>query len=161
MAQRPLNVLFVCANHSVRSILAEALLNRFGDDRFHAFSADLEPAAEISPATLEILKASGLPTANLKPRSLREFTSPTAPRMDFVICIGKKLAMAVQGLPGNPMIAQWGISDAVIPDGNAVAQKSAIRKAFRELENRIRLFVLVRHNRESERMEEPRHAQNA
>ena len=146
----------------MRSIMAEALLNRFSDGRFRAFSADLEPAAELHPLTLEILKSSGLATANLKPRSVHEFATPGAPRMDLVICMGKNMSAALRGLPGNPMRAEWGISDAAAAEGDVVAQKFAFRRAFRELENRIRLFVLVRHNRESERgPEAPRQAQNA
>jgi arsenate reductase (thioredoxin) len=160
--QRPLNVLFVCESKSIRSIMAEALLNRFGDGRFRAFSADLEPAAELHPMTLEMLQASGLPTAHLKPRSVRDFMTPGAPKMDFVICMGKDLAAAVRGLPGTPMLAQWGISNPITPDGDPVAQRFAFRRAFRELENRIRLFVLVRHHREPEQeLEAPRQAQRA
>ncbi len=142
--------------------MAEALLNRFGDGRFRAFSADLEPAAELHPMTLEMLQVSGLPTAHLKPRSVRDFMAPGAPQMDFVICMGKDLTGAVRGLPGNPMLAQWGISNPITADRDPVAQRFAFRRAFRELENRIRLFVLVRHNREPEReIETTRVAQNA
>jgi arsenate reductase len=70
--------------------------------------------------------------------------------MDFVISMGKNPAAAPRGLPGNPMQAQWGISDPVAGDGDASAQRFAFRRALRELENRIRLFVLVRHHREGE-----------
>jgi len=159
MAHKALNVLFVCERNSVRSIMAEALLSRFSDGRFRAFSADLEPADELASPTLEILKASGLPTANLKPRSLREFSTPGAPKMDFIISMGNGLGAAVRELPGSPMQAQWGISDPVADDGDPVAQKFALRRAFRELENRIRLFVLVRHNRDVEPIATQRQAQ--
>lgn len=162
MAQRALNVLFVCEKNSVRSILAESLLNRFSGGRFRAFSADLEPASELHPLTVEMLQASGLAPSSVKPRGLHEFATPTAPRMDFVICIGKNLASAVGRLPGNPMRAEWGISDPAQPGGDALTPKLALRRAFRELENRIRLFVLVRHHRESERsLEAPGEVQSA
>lgn len=132
MAQRALNVLFVCERNSTRSIMAEALLNRFSDGRFRAFSAGIEPDAELHPLAVEMLKGSGLAVADLKPKSVGEFGSPSAPRMDFVISMGNDLAIALKGLPGNPMRAQWGISDPVAVDGDAVAQKFAFRRAFRE-----------------------------
>lgn len=149
MAEKPLNVLFVCERNSIRSVMAEALLNRFADGRFRAFSADLNPATELHPIAAEMLKASGLATANLKPRHVSEFMAPGAPRMDFVIGIGNDFKM--RGLPGNPMVVRWGISEPLSGDGDLIGTKLAFRRAFRELENRIRLFVLVRHNRESDR----------
>jgi protein-tyrosine-phosphatase len=162
MAQRALNVLFVCEGNSVRSIMAEALLNRFSDGRFRAFSAGIEPDAELHPLAVEMLNESGIAVAGLKPKSVGEFALPSAPRMDFVISMGKDIATGLSGLPGNPMRAQWGISDPVAGDGDVVAQKFAFRRAFRELENRIRLFVLVRYHREAERsIEAERQAQNA
>jgi arsenate reductase (thioredoxin) len=162
MAQRALNVLFVCERNSVRSIMAEALLNRFSEGRFRAFSAGIAPAADVHPLAVEMLKESGIAVANLMPKSVREFALPSAPRMDFVISMGKNPAAALRGLPGNPMRVQWGISDTVTGDGDAAAQRFAFRRALRELENRIRLFVLVRHHREAERsIEAERPAQNA
>lgn len=162
MAHRALNVLFVCDRNSARSIMAEALLNRFSDGRFRAFSAGLEPDNELHPLALEMLKGSGISVANLKPKSIREFMSASAPKMDFVIYMGKENDSVLKGLPGNPLRARWGISDPIVGEGDAVAPKFAFRRSFRELENRIRLFVLVRHHREAERrVEVPRQAQNA
>src|ERR1700676_789560 len=102
MAQRALNVLFVCEGNSVRSIMAEALLNRLSDGRFRAFSAGIAPDADLHPLAVEMLTGSGIAIANLKPKSVSEFASPSAPRMDFVIGIGKDTVAALRGLPGNP-----------------------------------------------------------
>jgi protein-tyrosine-phosphatase len=161
MAQKALNVLFVCERNSVRSIMAEALLNRFSDGRFRAFSAGTEPATELHPMAVEMLEGSGLAVGNLKPKSVSEFAEASAPAMDFIISIGS-VAAPLRPIPGNPMRAQWGISDPVAAGEDAVARKFAFRRAFRELENRIRLFVLVRHHREADRsIEAMRPEQNA
>lgn len=162
MAHKVLNVLFVCEGNAARSVIAEALLNRFGDGRFRAFGASTRPDSEPHPVAVEMLKASGISVAGLRPKSLSEFTSRSAPKMDFVIQMGAVPAAALRGLPGNPTCAQWGITDPHLAEGDAIAQKSAFRRAFRELENRIRLFVLLRHDREIGRhFEAPRSAQNA
>jgi arsenate reductase (thioredoxin) len=162
MSHPTINVLFVCEANSIHSIMAEALLNRFGGGRFNAFSAGLEPATELHPLTVEMAQASGLGTGHLRPKSIREFALPSAPRMDFVIGIGKQPAGALGALPGNPMRAQWGISDPLTTQGDLMAHRSAFRKAWRELETRIRLFVLLRHHGETSReILRPRQAQSA
>jgi arsenate reductase (thioredoxin) len=153
-----LNVLFVCEANSARSIMAEALLNRFGAGRFRAFSAGLDPASEVHPLALEIAHASGIATGGLRPKSVREFASNSAPRMDFVIALGKNAAPA---LPGEPMYARWGISDPMATDGDLKAHRLAFRRAWRELETRIKLFVLLRHRREERDLAERRQARSA
>ncbi|HVN27820.1 MAG TPA: arsenate reductase ArsC, partial [Candidatus Binataceae bacterium] len=145
MVQRALNVLFVCRGNDSRSIMAEALLHRFSDGRFKAFSAGIAPEAEVHPHAAEMLRAGGISIANLKPKSVEEFVNPSAPKMDFVISMGKDLAPSLRGLPGSPMRAQWGISDP-IGAKEPGAEKSAFGRTFRELETRIRLFVLLRHH---------------
>jgi protein-tyrosine-phosphatase len=162
MALRAFNVLFVCERNSARGFMAEALLNRFGGDRFRAFSASIEPDAPVHPLTIEMLKGSGLPSANLKQKSLSEFVTPSAPRMDFVISIGKDVGALPKNFPGKPFIARWGITNPIETSGNLGDQKLAFRRAFRELENRIRLFVLVRHQPQAEpRIEQLPQAQTA
>jgi len=146
MAQRVLNVLFVCQSNSARSIMAEALLQRFSNGRFRAFSAGTEPETVLHPRAAEVLLSSGLGIANLKPKNVSEFAIPSAPKMDFVISLGKDLAPSLRALPGSPLRAQWGISDPVGDSVDAVAETLAFSRTLRELENRIRLFMLLRHH---------------
>ena len=92
----PVNILFLCAGNSARSILAEALLSRDGDGRFRAFSAGTSPQGEVHPLLLELLATLGIPTRGLRSKGLQEFAGPGAAAMDAVIDIcdeaGKRAA---------------------------------------------------------------------
>jgi arsenate reductase (thioredoxin) len=66
---RPYNMLFISRRNSARSLMAEAVVNRHGNGRFHACSAAFEPAAEVDATTLQMLEQSGYPTEGLRPSS--------------------------------------------------------------------------------------------
>ena len=74
---RPYNMLFISRRNSARSLMAEAVVNRHGNGRFHAFSAAVEPAAEVDATTLQMLEQVGYPTEGLRPKHWRESASLT------------------------------------------------------------------------------------
>ena len=61
--------------------MAEAVVNRHGHDRFHAFSAATDPAPEPNPLTLELLEQGGYSTQGLRSKHWREFTHPELTRV--------------------------------------------------------------------------------
>jgi arsenate reductase len=136
------NVLFLCTGNSARSIFGESLINRWGQGRFRGYSAGSHPKGEVHPLTLELLRRFNFPTEDLRSKDWEEFATDTAPRMDFVFTVCDKAAAEPCPLwPGQPMTAHWGVPDPVGKKGDEVAQLDAFRTAFRELENRIKIFV--------------------
>ena len=142
MSERIFNVLFLCSGNSARSILAEAILNGVGAKRFRAYSAGSHPTGKVNPFALEILRASGLPGAELRSKSWDEFAAPGAPHLDFVFTVCDKAAGEVCPLwPGQPISAHWGIEDPAAVRGSDEQKRKAFRGAFNLLQRRISIFA--------------------
>jgi len=142
MTDRQYHVLFLCTGNSARSILAEALINHWGKGRFVGYSAGSRPAGRVNPISLELLQHMQLPTEGLRSKSWDEFAVPGAPPLDFVFTVCDNAAgEQCPFWPGQPMTAHWGVEDPAAVEGTDTEKWLAFRKAFRELENRIKIFV--------------------
>ncbi len=136
------NVLFLCTGNSARSILAEALMNQLGKGRFRAFSAGSHPTGKVNPWAIKLLENQGLPVAGLRSKSWDEFGAPDSPPLDFVFTVCDNAAgEACPFWPGQPLTAHWGVADPAAAEGDDALKMLAFRQAFRELENRIKLFA--------------------
>jgi len=142
---RPFNVLFLCTGNSCRSILAEAIMNRRGAGRFHAFSAGSMPTGQVNPHALTLLRRLGYETRDLRSKSWSEFshqTNPDAPLLDFVFTVCDDAAGEVCPIwPGQPMTAHWGMPDPARAIGSDAEIGVAFADTYRMLDNRIALFT--------------------
>jgi len=136
------NVLFLCTGNSARSILAEAILNKEGADRFHAYSAGSFPKGEVHPAALNLLRELGYRTDGLRSKSWDEFAAAGAPQLDFNFTVCDNAAGEVCPVwPGKPITAHWGIEDPAVVEG--AGQAKAFWNAYQALQRRIELFLAL------------------
>jgi protein-tyrosine-phosphatase len=142
-ADRCYNVLFVCYDNSACSIIAESILKRWGGKQFRAFSAGIHPASEVNPQAIAVLKAQRLWGQGIQTKGCKEYLKDDGQSMNFIICIGEQppLDPPVKW-PGNPTIIRWRISNPIVV-GKPGEKALAFKKTFLELENRIKLFILV------------------
>jgi arsenate reductase len=139
---KPLNVLFLCTGNSARSIMAEAILNREGRGKFHAFSAGSQPKGQVHPYTLDLLRKMNFDVNGFRSKSWAEFTGPGAPKLDFVFTVCDNAANETCPVwPGQPMTAHWGVPDPAATTGKEAEVRFAFADTFRMLSNRILIFV--------------------
>lgn len=139
---RPLNILFLCTGNSARSILAEALMNRLGQGRFHAYSAGSMPKGEVNPHAFPVTRALGFQDSDFRSKPWDEFAQPGAPPLDFVITVCDNAAGEVCPVwPGQPITAHWGVPDPAAVTGAEAEIAVAFRETARLLRNRIDLLL--------------------
>jgi hypothetical protein len=65
--------------------------------------------------------------------------------MDLVIAMAEEAETILRDWPGPVFKAYWRITDPRLEESDRTEQWRNVRRAFRELETRMRLLVLVRH----------------
>ena len=144
MSDKPFNVLFLCTGNSARSIIAEAILNKIGQGKFHAFSAGSQPKGAVNPNTIQLLQGLGYETAGFRSKSWSEFAKPGAPLLDFVFTVCDNAAgEACPVWPGQPMTAHWGVPDPAEARGSETEIALAFKDAYRMLFQRIGIFTAL------------------
>src|SRR5262245_22634913 len=93
------NVLFLSQRGAARSVIAAALLNQVGREKFRAWSAGVRPAAAYDPLALELLEHAKVPAPEGKPLHYHDFAGPKAPALDFIFTLSDTAA-------GEPM-PEW------------------------------------------------------
>jgi arsenate reductase (thioredoxin) len=139
---RPYNVLFLCTGNSARSVMAEAILQRFGAGKFNAYSAGSMPKGEVHPETLALLRRLNFDVTGFRSKSWDVFAAPDAPKLDFVFTVCDNAAGEIcPAWPGQPMTAHWGVPDPAAATGSQVEIARAFANAYGALQNRIAIFV--------------------
>ena len=138
------NVLFLCTGNSARSILAEAILNHKGRERFTAYSAGSHPSGQPRPEALAQIASVGMSVEGLRSKSWDEFSLPDAPKLDFIFTVcGNAAGEVCPVWPGHPVTAHWGIADPAAATGTPAQIAKAFHEAFLILDRRISLFLTL------------------
>ena len=124
-------VLFVCNHNAGRSQMAQAFFERYGPEDVRAESAGTEPAPEIWPPVVEVMREAGFDLSARKPKKL---TLEMQLHADWAITMG-----CGDACPYVPTIVQaWDIPD---PAGRPIEEVRAIRDG---IQAQIRELIAVR-----------------
>lgn len=132
------NVLFIDTENAARSIVAEALLNHWGKDKFQAYSAGSHPSGKLNKHVVTILEHAKLSLTDARSKGLDEFSTEDSPQMDFVFILCDKAHEEICPIwPEHTITAVWNINSPYVDDLHI----DAARDILHSLESRINLFI--------------------
>ena len=140
MPDRRFNVLFLCTGNSARSIMAEALLNYWGKERFQAFSAGSHPKGEVNPRSLAVLAREGISTQGLSSKSWEAL--PDVPDVVITVC-SSAAAETCPAYLGPVLRAHWEVEDPASATGTDAEIAAKFEGAYQVLRKRIEAFVAL------------------
>ena len=139
------NVLFICTHNSARSIIAEAILNKIGKNKFVAFSAGSSPKSMINPNTIKFLKSQGYETDYLRSKNWNEFANLNSPKIEFIFTVCHSAAKEACPIwPGHSISTNWGVEDPSSIGGTEKEVMNAYLNCYEILKNKIVRFVNLR-----------------
>jgi arsenate reductase len=134
----PKRVLFLCTGNSARSIFAEYLLRRIGQDRFETYSAGSFPTGSVNPLALRVLtELYHIDASEARSKSWEEYKNV---KFDFVITVCDNARESCPVWPGQPIVAHWGVPDPALAEGTDEEIFRQFRQAATLLQRRIELF---------------------
>jgi arsenate reductase len=139
----PIRVLFVCIHNSARSQMAEAFLNHFGEGRFAAESAGLEPGT-LNPRVVQVLKEDGLDISLNKTRSVSDVLKQ-GNRFDCVITVcDETSAEKCPVFPGAGQRLHWSFKDPSTLTGTEEEKLRGTREIRDEIKTALKQWIAER-----------------
>lgn len=129
-------VIFVCTHNSARSQMAEAYLNHFGDGRFQAESAGLEPG-ELNPRVVQVMREDGIDLSQNKTKSVFDIFKQGKLFQYVVTVCDETSAEKCPIFPGVTKRLHWGFKD---PSALAGAEEEKLQ-GTREIRDQIKTKV--------------------
>ena len=92
-----MKILILCTGNSCRSQMAHGFLQSF-DASLEVYSGGTEPAAQVNPKAVEVMKEAGIDISSHTPVSVRTYLDQA---WDYVITVCGELMRAVRRLRGR------------------------------------------------------------
>ncbi len=119
---------FICVGNSCRSQMAEGFARELAADLFEVYSAGTDPASEIKPKAVQVMKEKGIDISNQQPKLLKEIPE----ELDILITMGCDVQC-----PAVPCSFRedWGLDD---PDGKDI---EVFRQSREIIEEKVRDLI--------------------
>jgi arsenate reductase len=131
------DVLFLCTGNSCRSQMAEGWLRHLAGDRFHAFSAGLQPSC-VHPLAIGAMREAGVDISSQQSKDVATFLGH---RFAHIITVCDRAQQNCPIFPGPSIREHWPIEDPATAQGSREERMRMFRTVRDEIAARIRGFI--------------------
>ena len=132
-------ILFLCTGNSARSQMAEAILRKYGGDRFEAYSAGLKPKG-IHPLTIQVMKEKGYDLSAQSSKGVGEYLGKLLVQTLITLCDdAEKNCPTVW--PGVNTRLHWSFEDPAAFEGTEGQKLAKFRQIRDQIEQRVKEWV--------------------
>ena len=128
-----LKVLFLCAENSCRSQMAEGWARRLHGDKFEAYSAGIKPTA-LHPLAAQVMKEAGVDISEQKSKHVKALSEIA---FDYVVTVCDSARESCPLFSGKTTILRHDFEDPALARGS-LEDRLAV---FRRVRDQIRGFV--------------------
>jgi arsenate reductase (thioredoxin) len=133
------DVLFLCTGNSCRSQMAEGWLQHLAGDRFHAFSAGLQPSV-VHPLAIEAMREVGIDISGQQSKDVAGYLGH---HFAYIITVCDRAQQNCPIFPGPSIRKHWPIEDPATAEGTQDERMVGFRKVRDDIEARVRRFLAI------------------
>ena len=134
-------ILFVCVHNSARSQMAEAYLNLFGNGKFEAESAGLEPG-NLNPFVIDVMKEDGIDISENKTKSVFNFFKQGKMYGYVITVCDETAAERCPIFPGVCKRIHWSFPDPSLIEGNSKDKLNGTRIIRDQIKEKIKSWII-------------------
>ena len=135
-----IKVLFICIHNSARSQMAEAFLNKLGNDKFVAESAGIEPGV-LNQRVVKVMLDLGYDISNNKTKSVFDIHA-SGKSYDYVVTVcDPEAAEKCPVFPGKVKREHWGFRDPSSAKGSEEEILELTRVVRDEIKSKVEEFI--------------------
>jgi arsenate reductase len=133
------NILVLCTRNSARSQMAEGILRNYVGDRFHIYSAGLDPD-RIHPMVEPVMGEIGIDISGQRSKSVQEYLGKILAHYLIVVCENAE-KNCPKVFPGLGERLYWPVDDPAAVEGTEEEQLEAFRRVRDEIAARLREWL--------------------
>ena len=133
------NILILCTRNSARSQMAEGILRKLVGDRFHVYSAGLNPD-RVHPMVEPVMREIGIDITGQRSKSVQEYLGKITAHYLIVVCENAE-RNCPKVFPGLGERLYWPFDDPVAVEGSDEEQLKAFRRVRDQIAARLREWL--------------------